>query len=1404
MQNRKEKQPDYLFEIGWEVCNKVGGIYTVLSSKAAQLVSKYQDNYILIGPDVWKGTCVHPEFEEDQNLFKIWRQEMEKIGLKAKIGRWRIDGNPVVVLIDFTPFFAERNDIFKHFWIKFKLDSLYGQWDYIEPALFGFAAGKVIESFYWSHINSTDYVIAHFHEWMTGTGLLYLKENTPQIATVFTTHATVTGRAIAGKGLPFYQDLNNYNPEQQAKDTNVLAKHSLEKLTAENADSFTTVSWVTANECAKMLGKNPDVVTPNGFNYNSIPNTLELEKKRTDARKKIIQVAEGLFNLTFPNDSFLIIKSGRYEYRNKGIDVFLESLKELNNKYENGKKVIALIFVPGNQTGPRKELIDRIKHPDFDNPLPNELITHNLQGAQKDPIVNHINHIKLNQNIDDHVKVIFIPTYLDGNDGIFDLKYYDLLAGFDLAVFPSYYEPWGYTPLESLAYHIPSVTTDVSGFGRAIIEMGLKNSNGISILERKESSDEFLAKEVADTIKFFLKQSDSEINASRLNAHQISQYFSWENQIKFYWEAFNIALDKSLLREESYCDKPQVLPVEDIENIASNPQWRALTVKTVLPDSLYDLKELSGNLWWSWNESAKSLFNTMDSALWIECHQNPVKFLQTLDYRTIHEYSIDRTFQDKLQDLVSQYRKYIQEEIPNQGQIAYFCMEYGLHNTLKLYSGGLGILAGDFLKESSDSSIPIVAIGLLYKTGYFKQRLSASGDQLVEEDLMNFSELPIQLMLDENNQPLRIVLPFPGRAVHAQIWKLEVGRISLYLLDSYVDQNKEEDKWITRQLYSGNKEHRLKQELILGMGGIQALKLLGIEPEVFHYNEGHAAFVGISRIQDLISNENLSFNEALEVVRSTSLFTTHTSVTAGIDKFSEELLRTYFSHIVKQFNISWERFMNLGRIAENDPDILFSMANLSLRISQEANAVSKIHQQVSNNLFGKVWKDFFPEEMPIGYITNGVHYDTWTAGRWKTLHKKYLGEDYLKDTSNWQKIDSIPETEIWSTKLLLKKELLASVKERMTESMTARHESPSTIRHTVDFLQENALIIGYARRIVSYKRPYLFFADINRLSAILNNKERPVLIFFSGKSHPQDAESIKLIKKVIQSSFSKELQQKIFFLEDYDINLGSLLIQGVDLWLNTPERQKEASGTSGMKALLNGTLNFSVLDGWWAEAYDKEIGWGLEAKKDYDNQEYQNDLDSDKIYKILENEIIPLYFDRNDQNISEKWVAMMRMSMRKAPQYLMSRVMKEYYSTYYSKLIDRGRKIKANGFAIAKELAVWKKYIRKNWSEINVTAITPLTNLNGYPEEIKVELSLGAINPTELCVEMVAIQKDIKNGEQLVQIFELSAQESDKGKGVFVGKINDLLPGNYQYSFRIYPKNKLLPNRFDFPLVKWV
>lgn len=1398
-----ELQPDYIFEVSWEVCNKVGGIYTVLASKSQTLEREWQERLILIGPDIWKGEGSHPEFIEDHTLFPRWRIHAENEGLKIKIGRWNIPGTPVVALVDFTPFFVHKNEIFSDLWVTYQLDSLTGGWDYIEPAIFGYAAGKVIECFYRFHINYTDKVIAQFHEWMTGTGVLYLETFTPQIATVITAHATVLGRTIAGTGNALYGNLEKYIPEQAAKEFNVTAKHSLEKISAANADCFTTVSEVTALECARFLGKKPDLITPNGFDNSIVPLEPAFGIKRAQARKVILKVAKALLNQNLPDDSLLVIKSGRYEFHNKGIDVFIDSLANINNTKPLNKTIIAMIFVPGHHTGPRVELLERMDHINYATPLEKEWLTHNLQGADTDPILNRIKQNELNNGLQDKVKILFVPTYMNGNDGIFNLSYYDLLIGFDLAVFPSYYEPWGYTPLESLAFHIPAITTSVSGFGKALRDINIQPDKGVYIIDRNDNNEADVAEAVASVIYKFSLKTAAEVNEQRSTASDISKLFEWERQIEQYMNAYMLALKKSSQRESLYRKKPQAEPIALPEKTESKPYWRQMTIRTELPASLKVLQDLSMNLWWGWNDEAVELFEHIDKELWQASHQNPLIFLRSLSYQAIKKLQGDQSFIQKATSVKTSMDEYLGK--PASGPtIAYFSMEYGLHNTIKLYSGGLGILAGDFLKEASDQNINLIGVGLLYKKGYSKQYLSVSGEQVPEAEDLDFSHIPLQPVIDAEGKQIKVSVPFPSRRVNAQIWKLAIGRTTLYLLDCFVTENSIEDRKITSQLYDNDEEKRLQQEIILGIGGIQLFDVLQISPDIYHCNDGHAAFIGLGRLADLILKDHLSFDEALEVVRASTLFTTHTSMPAAIDSFSEAILRPYFGHLAQHFNISWERLMSLGKVNEVDREEKFSMAYLACRLSQEINAVSKIHKTVSCQLFNILWKDYQPDELNISYVTNGVHYDTWTAKEWKQLHKNAWGE-YNTGQAYGLKMLEVDNDTIWEIRKKLKKNLLNAIKARLSSDMILHHENPGKMENALSVLNDNAFIIGFARRITAYKRPELIFTEPEQLAKILNNPARPVLLLISGKAHPSDQEGLVLLKRIVQLKEQEVFKHKIIFLEDYDINLAKLLTQGVDLWLNTPNRRTEASGTSGMKAILNGVVNLSVLDGWWAEAYTKDAGWALPAEPAYEDAQFQNELDAAYIYQMLENEIIPLYFERKDNDIPEGWLKYIKNAISIAPTYTMTRVLADYRNIY-SKLDARTKKIKAENYLLAKKITEWKKNIRQQWMQIDVLSVKdPNTNDTPLkaPFKIEIVLDIGLLSVSNIGLEVVMRVPDKKEEIPTVSK-EFTIVAIDRSRVSYECLLPELQSGNYEYSFRIFPKKPELPNRQDMGLVTWI
>ncbi len=1414
MEQTKIIKPDYLFEVSWEICNKVGGIYTVISTKALTLAKELGDNYILIGPDVWKETRENPDFIEDPDIFKPWREKVSQEGLNIRIGRWNVAGQPIVFLVDFTPYFSVKDEIFYEFWEKYKLDSLTGQWDYIEPALFGYAAARVIESFYEFNLSASDRIVAQFHEWMTGTGILYLKDKIPQVGTIFTTHATVLGRSIAGNGLPLYKDLKKYNGNRVAKDFGIVSKYSLERLSAQESDCFTTVSDITSKECSHFLGREVDVVTVNGFENSFVPESNVFEEKRKTSRKKIRAVIQGMLNQKIQDDSMFMIISGRYEYRNKGIDLYLDALGKLNKSKEFNRTVVAFITVPAHQSGVKQDLVERIKNPDFQHPLTGEYLTHHLYDEQKDPILKSIRQNELLNSPDDNVKVIFVPAYLDGLDGIFDLSYYDLLIGFDFSVFPSYYEPWGYTPLESAAFHIPSITTNLAGFGLWVLSLGQDDQKGIFVIDRDKKDDQAVA-DIVEITTNIVNETPKGINKNRKDALTISQQALWSNFIEYYRQAYSIALKKVERRADLFKGKLQQYRYFEFKDTRPiQPVWEKVYIKADIPQKLEGLPVLSKNLWWSWNYEAGELFETINKQKWHSTNHNPVALLESLSYERLKELESDRGFVDKLNRVYNDFRNYMEKasEKPKE-KVAYFCMEYGLHESLKIYSGGLGVLAGDYLKEASDSNKNITGVGLLYHYGYFQQQLSAFGEQVAEYKRQKFTQLPLTPVRDKENNWIKISIALPGRTLYARVWRVDVGRIPLFLLDTDIKDNAERDRTITHQLYGGDIENRLKQELLLGVGGIRMLDALDINPDIYHCNEGHAAFLGIERLRNLVQFKKLTFNQAIEVVRPSTLFTTHTPVPAGHDTFSEDLLRTYIPHYAESLNINWNRFMNLGRVTENAGSEKFSMSVLAVRLSQEVNGVSKIHGRVSREMFNNLFQGYFQEELCIGHITNGVHYPTWTSKSFRKLYENEFDKQFYHEQDvrkYWRKIQEIPDEVIWEHRMELKKRLVNFLRERLTDNMSSRQESPNIILRTIDSLDEKNMIIGFARRFATYKRAHLLFNDLDRLSGMLNNPDRPVQIVFAGKAHPNDKAGQEFIKRIVDISRKPEFIGKVFFIENYDMYVAQNLVQGVDIWMNTPTRPMEASGTSGQKAVMNGVLNFSVLDGWWAEAYKEKAGWAIKESRTYDNQQFQDELDAGTIYNILENDIIPLYFKVDNKNIPTEWITYIKNCISGiAYRFTMKRMLNEYYDKYYNKLFEQTKLFKENNYQKALELADWKQKLRERWDQIQIISaripdLTPGSLKLGDVFKAEIKLNTHDISPSDIGIEVLFRQKNHGKVECPLFVKQLQLTNYNNNIASFSCEFPVKHSGALNFAFRIYPSNELLPHRQDFNLVKWI
>lgn len=1405
---------DFLFETSWEVCNKVGGIHTVLSTKANSLIKELNDNYILIGPDVCRNVEGNAEFIDDTSLYKGFKLYTAGKGLHIKIGRWNIEGKPVVFLVDFSNLFQQKNTIFSHYWEKYKLNSLSGQWDYIEPMLFGYAAARVIECYYEYYISSAHNVVAHFHEWMTGSGILYLKEHCPQIATAFTTHATVLGRCIAGNGLPLYRDMEHYIADAVASNFGVEAKHSLESIATIQCDAFSTVSEITNLECVQFLGRSADEITPNGFAKEISYNKAIHSTTRLQIRKHLASIVEKMINQKIDDNALYVLTSGRYEFHNKGIDVFIDTLGQLNNTTTLTRQVVAVIAVPAHITEPYWYLTDTNIQPDYNNPAPEQYTTHSLYNYDSEPIITYIKKNKLNNSPTDKVKIIFIPSYLNGDDGIINYNYFDFLTAFDITVFASYYEPWGYTPMESMALGVPTLTTSLAGYGSWLQNKITSNNVPLGVIQRNDTNYNDVVKETTARLLCGCNMSESDFEQLKEQAITISQQTMWENFITHYHTLYNVALGKSRQRISLYNDKiPYIEKNPIVVKWGNEAEWHKVFVRPVMPRNLEGLQRLAQNLWWSWNGNAIALFESIDAALFERCQRDPNKMLAMLSAQKIDELSANHAFINRLSNVINQFDSYINRpHVAEDYCVAYFSMEFGIHDSLKIYSGGLGMLAGDYLKQASDSNKNMVGIGLLYRNGYFVQYITKSGEQISNYVPQKFSQLPISSVTDKQGGWQKISVALPGRIVYAKAWLCQVGSVPLYLLDTDIEENNEQDRLITAQLYGGNPEMRLKQEIVLGIGGIRLLQALDIHPDIYHNNEGHSAFSCLERLQHYVTDNKIAVDEACELITASTLYTTHTAVPAGHDAFDEELMRVYFSHYCSTINISWNEFMAFGRFNPTDNKEKFSMSVLAIHFSQEVNGVSEIHGAVSRSMFAPLFKGYFPEEIFISHVTNGVHFPTWVANSWLKLYVETFGEEFLHNQSNeqyWLKIHNVSDDKIWHTHVQQKHQLLDYIKQRLKTDFLQRAEEPRLWLDTVENINYNALTIGFARRFATYKRANLIFSNIERLKRIVSNPDHPIQFIFAGKAHPNDQGGKDLIRRIIEISKQPDFVGKIIFLENYDMSLAKYLIHGVDVWLNTPQRPLEASGTSGEKAVMNGIPNFSVLDGWWAEGYREDAGWALPKDNMYQNNEYQDQLDAETIYSILEEKIIPAYYNYRENNVPKRWISYMKNTIAGiAPHYTMERQLNDYYVEYYNKLYARVQLLTKNKSAKLKELVAWKRKIRQAWDTIELidleypdTEKLPLTL--GQEYTMKVVLQLTGISPNDLGVELVVCKKE-DNSYKFIKTMQLDMVEEKQGRTTYIKTSRAILSGVYQCAFRIYPKHPLLPHRQDLPLLKWI
>ena len=844
-----------------------------------------------------------------------------------------------------------------------------------------------------------------------------------------------------------------------------------------------------------------------------------------------------------------------------------------------------------------------------------------------------------------------------------------------------------------------------------------------------------------------------------------------------------------------------------------NPTWKSVMVTRQLPTALRGLETLCKNLWWCWNDDAKALFKSIDSDLWHKSGHNPMVILDKVSIKRYNELAKDGEFLGRLSAVMANFNSYMAAKSDRKDpSVAYFCMEYGLDTSLKIYSGGLGILAGDYLKETSDMNVNLVAVGLLYRYGYFTQRVTPQGNQVAEYEAQDFLKIPAAPVLNEDGSWKIIKVALPGRDMSARIWKVAVGRTDLYLLDTDFEGNRPEARQVTHQLYGGDWENRLKQELLLGIGGVRTLRALGLNPTIYHYNEGHAAFAGLERLREYMQEQHLGFDEAMELVRASGLFTTHTPVPAGHDAFDNAMMGNFLGYYPGSIGIDWRTFMQLGKINPDDDNEKFSMSVLAANMSQNVNGVSMLHGKVSQEILADMYPGYLPEELFISYVTNGVHYPTWAAKEWKALHAKVFGPEFAThhyDKNCFEGVYKLSDQEVWKVRTTLKTDLINVIRERLSDPQLSAHYTPSQVVTIKERLRDDVLTIGFARRFATYKRATLLFSDLDRLDAIVNNPERPVQFIFAGKAHPADKMGQDLIKQIIEISKQDRFLGRIIFVPGYDITVAKRLVQGVDVWLNNPTRPLEASGTSGEKAAMNGVMHFSVLDGWWVEGYKQGAGWALPLESVYEDNNYQNELDSATIYTTIENEIAPAYYDKNSDGVSPEWVGYIKNTIAMvAKDFTTNRMLTDYCNQYYIPQNERYHKLAADEAKLAHEIAAWKNLVSQEWNNTRVVANSELdpTYILSEADKMKVSVSLdlGRLKPEDVGVEVLFVTTDKKGQSHIQEVRTLDFVSFENGVSTFESAIVPERTGMYQVVKRVYPKNALLPHRQDFPIVKWL
>ena len=842
------------------------------------------------------------------------------------------------------------------------------------------------------------------------------------------------------------------------------------------------------------------------------------------------------------------------------------------------------------------------------------------------------------------------------------------------------------------------------------------------------------------------------------------------------------------------------------------------TVVPKVPDRLRPLLEIARNLWWVWNRNAVALFRRIDVDLWEESHHNPIQLLGSLRHGRLLELGEDEAFLAHMDSVAADLKSHLEAQTwyhkahgeASDAKIAYFSAEFGLHESLPMYSGGLGVLAGDHIKSSEELGLPLVGVSLSYHQGYNRQYLSSDGWQLEHYPDNDFSNMPMTMMRHDDGAELRVEVQIGRRNVSARVWKVQVGRVSTFFLDSNVPDNAPEDREVTQRLYGGDLEMRVRQEILLGIGGYRALRLLGYSPTVCHMNEGHSAFLALERIRLLMEESSLTFSEAREAVAAGTVFTTHTPVPAGNDRFPPDLILEYFRDYIPLLQLSVDEFLSLGREDPSDTSEHFCMTVLALRLSSGVNGVSELHGRISRTMWRRMWPAVPEQEIPILHVTNGVHTHSWLSDEFARLFERYLGPRWLDDPVNrgvWLRVAEIPDNELWRAKGHLRARLVNFVRNRLKKQMKRVGASHAKITASEEALDPDILTVGFARRFATYKRANLILRDTERFRSILLDKDRPVQLIFAGKAHPQDQPGKELIRQIVQLEKSEEFQSRVVFIEDYDIDVARYLVQGVDVWLNTPRRPLEASGTSGMKSSMNGGLNLSILDGWWCEAYNGENGWAIGSGEEFADRDYQDWVESEMLYDLLEKEVIPMFYDRGADDVPREWLERVKSSVSTCgPQFNTNRMVKDYTERMYEPAAIHWDSLRDGDFRLARELASWKCKVREHWSDVRIVSVNADTSRElevGSDLDLEVSLELGRLSGDEVRVEVVFGPLDSKEELRDVDATALQLRSESGDLTVFSGLVPCQRAGQHGFAVRVLPFRHELSGKFDAGVITW-